>query len=140
MRDPVKMATMPLKSCNTTPLQWSERFGDVIKFDIVYGSGTAIGVYCYSMWFVDRQYKHIEQYPLKYMASDELLKALCLFRRDMVGRFSDKIIGDRNFRLIGGQVDAAIEGVNEDRDEKDQSIVTGALSCRQNQNGLPEIK
>ena len=37
-------------------------------------------------------------------------------------------------------VDAALEGINEDREEKDQSVVTGAPAGRKNQNSLPEIK
>ena len=58
----------------------------------------------------------------------------------MGGRYPNKMIGDRNFKLIGVQVAAALEGINEYREEKDQSVVTGAPAGRQNQNGLPEIK
>ena len=132
--------TMPKQCRNKTPLQRPERFGDVLHFDILYGSGTAIGGYRYALWFVDRRSKHIEKYPLKSLASDELLKSLCLFRRDMGGRYPNKMIGDRDFKLIGGQVVASLEGINEDREEKDQSVVTGAPAGRQNQNGLPKIK
>ena len=89
---------------------------------------------------MDRRSKHIDKYPLKSLASDELLKALCLFLRDMVGRHPDKIIGDHDFKLIGGQVTAALEGINEYREEKYRSVVTGAPEGRHNQNGLPEIK
>ena len=85
MRYPGEMDIMPKQRCNTTPLQPPEPFGDVVQFDIVYCSGTAIGGYRYALWFVDRRSKHIDKYPLKYLASDELLKALCLFRRYMGG-------------------------------------------------------
>ena len=78
MRDPFKMATMPKKHRNITPLQRPDRFGDVVYCDIVYGSGTAIGGYRYTLWFVERRSKHIEQYPLKSLAYNELLKALRL--------------------------------------------------------------
>ena len=118
MRDPFKMATMPKKHRNITSLQRPDRFGDVVYCDIVYGSGTAIGGYRYTLWFVERRSKHIEQYPLKSLAYNELLKALRLFCRGMGSRYPDKIIGYRNFKIIGGQVAVALEGINEDRDEK----------------------
>ena len=41
---------------------------------------------------------------------------------------------EREFQLIGGQVAAALESINEDREEKDQSVVTGALAVRKNQS------
>ena len=92
---------------NTTPPQRPERFGEVVHFDIDYGSGTAIGGYHYALWFVDIFSKHIDKYPLKSLASNELLKALHIFRNCMGGRYPDKIIGDRDFKLIGVQVSAA---------------------------------
>ena len=140
MRDPGEMSTMPKQLRNITPLQRPEQFGDFFHFDIFYGSGTAIGGYRYALWFVYRRSKRIDQYPLKSLASDDLLKALRLFLRDMGGRYPNKIIGDHNFKLIVGQVAVALEGINEDREEKDQSVVTGATAGRKNQNDLPEIK
>ena len=140
MRDPGEMSNMTKQRRNTTPLQWPERFGDVVHFDIVYSSGTAIGGYRYDLCFVDRRSRHIKQYPLKSLASDELLKALHLFLRDMGGRYPDTIIEDRDLKLMGGQVAVALEGINEYREEKDQSVVTGAPTGRQNKNGLPGIK
>ena len=104
------------------------------------GSGEAIGGYRYALWFVDRRYKHIEQYPLKYLPSNELIKSLRLFRRDMGGRYPNKMIVDRKFKLIGGQVAVALEGINEDIEEKDQSDVTSSSACGKNQSNLPEIK
>ena len=59
MRDPSDMATIPKQCRNKTPLQRPEQFGDVVHFDIVYGSGSAIGGYRYSLWFVNRRSKHI---------------------------------------------------------------------------------
>ena len=137
MRDLGEMATMPKQRRNTTPLQLPERFGDIIHFDIVYGSGKASGVYRYALWFVDRRSKHIEQYPLNSLVSDELLKALRIFQRYMGGCSPDNIIGDRDFKLIGGQVDAALEVINEDIEDKDQIVVTGAPAFRKNQKVLP---
>ena len=134
------MDTIPKQRLNTTTLQRKERFGDVVHFDIVYGSGTVIAGYRYALWFMDRRSKHIKKYPLKSLASDELPKAMRLFHRDMGGRYPDKMIGDRNFKLIGGQVAAVLEGFNEDREEKYHSFVTSAPAGRQNQNGLTEIK
>ena len=130
MQDPGKIATVPKKGCNTTTLQRPERCEDAVQFDIVYGYGTEIGGYRYALWFVDRCSKHIEQYTLKSLASDELLKALSLFHRDMSGRYPDKIIRDCDFKLIGGQVTADLEGINEDREEKYHRVVTGAPSGR----------
>ena len=112
MWDPGEMATMPKQRRNTTLLQRPDLFGDVVQFDIVYGSRTAIGGYRYALWFVDRQSKHIYQYHLTYLASDELLKALRLFRRDMGGCYPDKMIVDRDFNLVGGQVATDLEGIN----------------------------
>ena len=68
---------------------------------------------------MDRRSKHIEKYPLKYLASDDILKSLRLFRRDMGGGYTDKMIGYRDFKLIGGQVAAALEDINEETEEKD---------------------
>ena len=62
------------------------------------------------MWFMDRRSKHIKQYPFKSLAYDDLFKALCIFRRDIDGRYPDKMIGDHDFKLIAGQVAAALEG------------------------------
>ena len=115
MQDLSKMATMPKKLRNTTPLQRLEQFEDVFHFDIVYGSRTAIGGYRYALWLLNRCSKRIEQYPLKSLASNELLVSLRLFCRDMGGRYPDKIIGNRNFKLVGVQVAAVLEGINEDR-------------------------
>ena len=112
MRDPSDMATMPEQRRNTTPLQRPDRFGDVVHFDNVYGSGIAIGGYRYALWFVDRRSNNIEQYPLNSLEYDELLKALRIFRRDMGGRYPDKMIGDRDFKLIGGQVAAALDWIS----------------------------
>ena len=140
MRDLGDMATMPKQRRNTTPLQRPEIFGDVVHFDIVYGYGTAIVGYCFALWFVDRRYKYIEQYPLKSLASYELIKSLRLFRRVISGRYPDKMIGYHDFKIIGCQVDAALEGINEDREENDQSVVTGAPAGRQNKKSLTEIK
>ena len=114
MWDPGKMATMPKQCRNTTPLQPPKRFGDIFHFDIVYGSGTAIGGYRYALWLMDRRSKHIEQYPLKFLVSGEFLKSLRLFCRDMGDRYPSKMIGGRDIRLIGGQVAANLEGINED--------------------------
>ena len=79
---------------------------------------------------MDRRSKHIEQYTLKYLASDEVLKALRLFRRDMGGHYPNNMIGDRDFKLIGGQVAAALEVIHEDREDNDQSVATSAPSGR----------
>ena len=59
MRGPGEMATIPKQYRNTTPLQRPEQFGDVVHFDIFYGSGTDISGYRYAQWFVDRRSKHI---------------------------------------------------------------------------------
>ena len=115
MRDTGDMATIPKQWRKITPLQHPERFGYVVHFDIVYGSGTTIGGYRYAQWFVDRRSKNINQYPLKFLAPDELLKAVRLFRMDVGGRYPDKMIGDNYFKLIGDQVAADLEGINEDK-------------------------
>ena len=70
------------------------------------------------MCFVNRRSKHIKQYPLKYLASDDIIKSLRLFHRYMGGRYPNKMMGDRNFKLIGGKFAAALKGINEDREEK----------------------
>ena len=58
----------------------------------------------------------------------------------MGGRFPNKMIVDRKFKLVGGQVAVALEGINEDIEEKDQSVVTSSSAFRNNQSNLPEIK
>ena len=47
------------------------------------------------------------------------------------------MIGDCNLKLIGGQVSAVLEGINEYREEKDHIVVTGAPSGTHNQKFLP---
>ena len=47
---------------------------------------------------------------------------------------------DREFQLIWGQGAAALESINEDREEKYQSVVTGAPESQKNQSDLTEIK
>ena len=79
---------------------------------------------------MDRRAKHIEKYTLEYLASDDLLKSLRLIYRDIGGQHPNKMIVDRYFKLIGGQVVADLKGINEDREEKDQSVVTGAPEGR----------
>ena len=58
----------------------------------------------------------------------------------MGGCYPNKMIRYRDFKIIGGQVTTALEGINEDREEKHQSVVTGDPAGRKNQNDLPEIK
>ena len=140
MQDPGEMATMPKQRRDKMHLQRPDRFGDVVHFDIVYGSGKAIGSYRCALWFVDRCYKNIKQYPLMSLSSDELLKALRKFCRNMGGRYPNNMIGDRDFKIIGGQVPVSLEGINKDREDKDKSVVAGAPIVRKIQNGLPEIK
>ena len=82
---------------------------------------------------MDIRSKHIKQCSLKSLASDEILKALRIFHRDMGGRYPDEMIEDRDFKLIGGQVAMALEGINEDGEDKDYSVVTGAPAGRQKQ-------
>ena len=59
MQDLGEMDTIPKQRRNTTPLQRPERFGDVVHFDIFYGSGADISGYRYALWFVDGSSKHI---------------------------------------------------------------------------------
>ena len=59
----------------------------------MYSSGTAIGGYFYALWFVDRRSKHIGKYPLKSLAC-----------RYMGGRYPNKMMGDRDLKLIESQV------------------------------------
>ena len=119
-RDPMwdlgDMATMMKQRRNTTPLQRPERFVDVFHFDNVYGSWTSIGGYRYALWFVYRRSENIKKHPLKSLASDDPLKALRLLCRDMRGRYPSKMIGYRDFKLIVGQVVAALDGINEYRE------------------------
>ena len=49
MQNPGEIATMKKQCRNKTPLHRPERFGDVVQFDIFYGSGTAIGGYRYTL-------------------------------------------------------------------------------------------
>ena len=140
MRDPGEMATMQEKRHTTKLLQQPQIFGDVVHFGIVYGSGTYIVGERYALWFVDRRYKHTKKYPLNCLASYDLLKALRLLCRDMGGRYLDKMMGDRDFKVIGGQVATDLQGINEDIEEKDQSVVTHATAGRQNQNSPTESK
>eukprot|EP00957_Ditylum_brightwellii_P010722 812645-Ditylum_brightwellii.AAC.1 len=53
VQDPGEMATLPKAMRSTPPLKKPARFGEVFHFDIVYGTGMAIGGYRCVLWLVD---------------------------------------------------------------------------------------
>eukprot|EP00957_Ditylum_brightwellii_P029789 2253212-Ditylum_brightwellii.AAC.1 len=55
VRNPGEMATLPKSDCNTSPIPCPKHFGDIFHYNIVYGAGTAIGGYRYTLWLVDRK-------------------------------------------------------------------------------------
>eukprot|EP00957_Ditylum_brightwellii_P016299 1225853-Ditylum_brightwellii.AAC.1 len=110
------MATLPKSKRNTDPITKPEKFGDVVHFDIVYSSGTAIGGYRYALWLVDRATQYVFEYPLKTLQEDELLKAIRLFQQDCGGQLPSRMIADRDFKLIGGKMADFLEGINWDAD------------------------
>eukprot|EP00957_Ditylum_brightwellii_P007921 599857-Ditylum_brightwellii.AAC.1 len=104
------MATMPKSNRNTNPIAKPSTFGEVFHFDIVYGSGTAIGGYRYALWLVDRAAQFVFQYRLKSLKEEELICTIGLFRRDCGGKLPARMIADCNFKLIGGKLAEFLEG------------------------------
>eukprot|EP00957_Ditylum_brightwellii_P041433 3137316-Ditylum_brightwellii.AAC.1 len=69
------MATLPKSNCNTSPIPRPKHFGDIFHYNIVYGAGTTIGGYRYTLWLVDRKTYLILEYPLKSLQEEEILRA-----------------------------------------------------------------
>eukprot|EP00957_Ditylum_brightwellii_P138396 10548694-Ditylum_brightwellii.AAC.1 len=55
VQDPGEMATLLQSNRNTSPIPCPKHFGNIFHYDIVYGAGTAIGGYHYTLWLVDRK-------------------------------------------------------------------------------------
>ena len=54
----------------------------------------------------------------------------------MSGRYPNEMIVDHEFKLTGGQFSAALEVINDDIEDKDKRIVSGASAMRKHQNNL----
>eukprot|EP00957_Ditylum_brightwellii_P140591 10710722-Ditylum_brightwellii.AAC.1 len=111
------MATLPKSDRNTSPIPRPKHFGNIFHYNIVYGTGTAIGGYCYTLWLVDRKTRLILEYPLKSLQEEEILHAVKLFVRDIGGSLSRKMIADHDFKLIGGTIHDYLTGVYLDSPE-----------------------
>eukprot|EP00957_Ditylum_brightwellii_P199145 15180369-Ditylum_brightwellii.AAC.1 len=133
------MATLPKSDRNTSPFPCPKHFGNIFHYNIVYGAGTAIGGYRYTLWLVDRKNCLILEYLLKSLQEEEIFHAIKLFVCDIGGSLPRKMIANHDFKLIGGTVHDYLAGVHLDSPEGG-SIVTSAPASRQNQNGLAEIK
>eukprot|EP00957_Ditylum_brightwellii_P147840 11258103-Ditylum_brightwellii.AAC.1 len=74
----------------------------------------------------------------------ELLIAFKKFTRDIGGQVPQRMITDRNFKIIGGKVAEFLQGIQldpaPDEENTGQAFVLGAPAGRQNQNGPAEIK
>ena len=131
-KDPIKsrgeVATMNKKRRNTTPVPRPDAFGDVFHYDIGYGAGTAIGGIRYALFLVDRKTRYKFVYPLSDLQGQTIKSQIQIFIRD-IGKFPKEMICDRDFKLLGGDVDAFLSP---------HTITAGAPRNRQNQNGLSE--
>ena len=122
-------ATLPKKRRNTSEVVKPHAYGKIFHYDIVYGNGRAIGGINYALLFVDRKSRRKFLFGLQDLESPSIQRALKKFIRKL-GHYPDKIIADRNFRIIGEHVDDLLEP---------HTQVSGAPSGRQSQNGLCEI-
>jgi hypothetical protein len=68
--DSGNFATLRKKSRNTSPVQCSDSFGDVIHMDIIFGPEIAIGNIHYGIIFTDRCSRMTYIYPLHNLTSD----------------------------------------------------------------------
>eukprot|EP00957_Ditylum_brightwellii_P018711 1405893-Ditylum_brightwellii.AAC.1 len=55
VRDPGKFATLPKADRNKEPIEKPPKVNNVVCYDIVYGSRTTMGGYCYALFLVDRK-------------------------------------------------------------------------------------
>jgi len=142
-RDPVRdlgeVATLPKKRRNKHPSDPPALFGDVFHYDIVYGANTAIGGYRHALFLVDVKTRHLFEYPLRDITGASLQHAVSTFTKDIGGK-PRRMLADRDFRLIGGEVATFLEASDPDDPNSIQSHAAGAPAGRQNQNGLSEIR
>ena len=121
-------ATLPKYKKNSEPVPKPPEYGQVWHYDIVYGNGRAIGGIYYALFFVDRKSPQKKLIGLKDLSKETLQRALKTFVRK-VGFYPDELIADRDFKLIGTNIDDIMEP---------HTQVLGAPGGRQNQNGLSE--
>eukprot|EP00957_Ditylum_brightwellii_P062101 4713278-Ditylum_brightwellii.AAC.1 len=127
------MATISKSKCNTSPIAKPSNFGDVVHFDIVYGTGTAIRGYRYALWLVDRATQFAFQYPLKTLKEEELLCTMRLFHRDCWGKLPARMLADIDFKLIRCKIAKFLEGTAwQGEINREQCSVSGAPTGRQN--------
>ena len=130
-RDPVlsrgETATLPKrKRNNKSPVA---RDNQVYHYDIGYGNGRAIGGVHYALFIVSRQRRTKYIFGLKNLKETTIIRQLQNFVRT-IGHYPAEMIADRDFKLIGEHVDTFFKG---------ETLVSGAPSGRQSQNGLSEI-
>ena len=132
-RDPIlsrgETATLTKKNRNTSPTPKPSNFADICHWDIVYGNGRAIGGIYYALHIVCRKIRAAFIYPLTNLKKATIISALKLFILH-ISKWPKEMIADRDYKLIGQHVEDFFSP---------HSLVTGAPSGRQNQNGPSQI-
>ena len=111
---------------NSNPITKPPEYGQIWHYDILYGSGRAIGGIHYALFFVDSKSRQKKIIGLKNIQKDSLQRAMKTFIRQ-VRFYPDEIIADRDFKLIGSHIDNLMEP---------HTQVSGAPGGCKNQNGL----
>ena len=142
-RDPVRdhgeVATLPKGRWNKKPTIRPSRFGDVFHYDIIYDASTTISGYRYALFLVDVKTCHLFEYPLRDLEGSSLKHAMFTITKDIGGK-PCRMLADRDFRLIDGEVAAFLELDDLSNPDGIQTHVAGVPTGRQNQNVLAEIR
>jgi len=131
-REPIvdigEVSTIDRPHRNTTPLLLPKHPGDIVHMDILFGAGTSIGGYKYSLFVVDRATRHKYLYPIRSLKTDILpaIKQLCTD----LGRTPNLIRTDFDHKIMGSEIRQYIH--------EHQGHIESAPPHLQNQNGLCE--
>ena len=93
-------------------------FGDVFHYNIVYGASTVIDGHRYALFLVDVKTRHFFEYLLRDVTVPSLKHAVTTFTKD-IGDKSRRVLANRDFCLIGGEVVAFLKG----RDPEDATAI-----------------
>ena len=110
------VATIHQRKQNTSRLQSTGTFGDVVHCNIGFGSKMAIGGTKYALFFVDKATRFKYVYPLKDLQSSSIIHQMNKLFVDM-GITPKLIRTDFDHKIIGGAVRNFL------RDNKSQSLL-----------------
>ena len=101
-------ATLSKYRTNSQSIPKPPKYGQVWHYDIVYGNRRAISSIYYILFFIDRKSRQKKILGLKDLKKETLQRAIKTFVRK-VGFYPDKLIADRDFKIIGSHIDDIME-------------------------------